>query len=166
MEMYIKNDRVYYKDYSDGKKEHLISIETINHNGNVIYRLNYHTSKKINVSHNIIYKMENMLFEHYHKIALKINEFIEQLPDNTLYKVNGISIEVVYPNGINEQYIDYDFYIYNTDNYTVGSGYYWKCRLNRNDNRIGRRKLYKSCKGFYFKESGFNNYIKNYSIKQ
>ena len=146
---YIKNNKVYYNTGSILK-----SIEVID--GKI--RLNPHDDDNIKIPDAVYNKMKEMLINHYHSIALKVNEFISQLPAGTMIKINNHIIEVI--NYINDDYINYDFYIIYPNN--IGSGYYWSLRLKKDDDRIGRRKIYKSSKGLYFIESGFRTYIHNF----
>ncbi len=153
---YIKNNRVYYN--KDEKPSSVLkSIEMIN--GRI--RLNHHDNSSRKISDEVYDKMKEMLINHYHGIAVKINEFINQL-NEAMIKVNGNLIEIIY--NISHDYINYDFYIIYPDG--ISSGYYWSCRLKKNDARIGRRKLYQSSKGLYFIENGYRNYIDSfYTIK-
>ena len=79
-----------------------------------------------------------------------------------LFRVNPGTLEIIILD--NDSYIYYDFYsLYPVNkNGAIGSGYYWKCRLQKDDDRIGRRKLYRSSKGLYFIESGYRNYLHDY----
>ena len=155
---YIKNDKVYYYKHQEPRSV-LKSIEVID--GQI--RVNHHDNDNIKISNEVYDKMKEMLINYYHNIALKVNEFINQLQDGTMFKVNGNIIETIY--NIDNDYIDYDFYFICPDD-GLGSGYYCSLRLKKDNNRIGRRKLYKSNKGLYFIENGYRNYIDNfYKIK-
>ena len=150
---YIKNNMVYYTKLEEPKPV-LKSIEVINGR----FRLNHHDdhTKKIP---NVVYdKMKQLLINHYHGVALKVDEFIDQLPVGTMVRINGNLIETI--NYINDNYIYYDYYFIYPDG--IGSGYYWSLRLKKDDDRIGRRKLYKSNKGLYFIENGYRNYIDSF----
>ena len=151
---YIKNNKVYYYKHHEPAPV-LKSIEMID--GKI--RLNHHDDHNTNIPDTVYNKMKEMLINHYHGIALKVNEFINQLPAGTMIRVNNNTIETIY--NVSNDYIDYDFYFIYPDG--VGSGYYWSLRLKKDDNRIGRRKLYKSNKGLYFIESGFRNYIDSFN---
>lgn len=150
---YVKNNKVYYYKYQEPTPI-LKSIEVID--GRI--RLNHHDNNNIKIPNEIYNKMKEMLINHYHSIAIKVNEFINQLPAGVMVKINGNLIETIYY--INDNYIDYDFYMIYPDG--IGSGYYWSLRLKKDDERIGRRKVYKSNKGLYFIESGFRNYINSF----
>lgn len=150
---YIKNNNVYYYKYQEPTPI-LKSIEVIDSK----IRLNHHDNCNKIIDDAVYDKMKKMLINHYHGIALKVNEFINQLPDGTMIKVDGHTIETIYH--INNDYIDYDFYIIYPDG--LGSGYYWSSRLKKDDDRIGRRKLYQSSKGLYFIENGYRNYMDNF----
>lgn len=150
---YMKNNRVYYYKYQEPAPV-LKSIEMID--GEI--RFNHHDDSNKNIPNEVYDKMKEMLINHYHSIALKVNEFINQLPAGTMIKLYGHVIETIY--NINDDYIDYDFYIIYPDG--IGSGYYWSLRLKKDDDRIGRRKLYKSSKGLYFIENGYRNYIDDF----
>lgn len=150
---FIKNNQVYYYKHEEPRPI-LKSIEVIA--GKI--RLNHHDNHGRKISNEVYDKMKEMLINHYHNIALKVNEFIEQLNDGTLIKITGDIIEIIY--NVSDDYIDYDFYIIYPDG--VGSGYYWSLRLKKDDPRIGRRKLYKSNKGLYFIENGYRNYINSF----
>ena len=150
---YIKNNKVYYYKYQEPAPV-LKSIEMIN--GKI--RLNHHDNSNKKIPNEVYDKMKEMLINHYHEVALKVNEFINQLRPETMIKVNGNLIEIIY--NISNDYIDYDFYIIYPDG--VGSGYYWSCRLKKDDERIGRRKLYQSSKGLYFMENGYRSYIDSF----
>lgn len=156
---YVKNNKVYYYKHQEPTPI-LKSMEVID--GKI--RLNHHDNHDKKIPDEIYNKMKNILINHYHRIALKVNEFINHLPKNTMYFIDGNIINVVYPNGKNEKYIDYDFYIIYPDG-KISNGYYWKCRLKKNDKRIGRRKIYFTTKGFYFIENGYREYLFKYSIK-
>ncbi len=150
---YIKNNKVYY--HKDEKPSSVLkSIEVIN--GKI--RLNHHDNFSKKISDEVYDKMKNMLINHYHNIALKVNEFINQLNEGTMLKINGNLIEIIYK--ISNDYIDYDFYIIYPDG--ISSGYYWSSRLKKDDSRIGRRKLYQSSKGLYFIENGYRSYIDSF----
>ena len=155
---YIKNDKVYYYKHQEPAAV-LKSIEVIDRQ----IRLNHHDDDNIKIPDEVYDKMKEMLINYYHNIALKVNEFINQLQDGTMFKVNGNIIETIY--NIDNDYIHYDFYFIYPDG--LASGYYCSLRLKKDNNRIGRRKLYKSKKkGLYFIESGYRNYIDNfYKIK-
>ena len=150
---YIKNNKVYYYKYQEPAPI-LKSIEVVN--GRI--RLNHHDDHNTNIPDTVYNKMKNMLINYYHEISLKVNEFINQLPAGTMIKIYGHVIEIIY--NVSDDYIDYDFYIIYPDG--VGSGYYWNLRLKKDDNRIGRRKLYKSSKGLYFIENGYRNYLNSF----
>lgn len=150
---YIKNNKVYYYKHQEPTPV-LKSIEVID--GQI--RLNHHDNDNIKIPNPVYDKMKNMLIDHYHAIALQVNEFIDQLPAGTMIKINNNTIETIY--NVSNDYVDYDFYFIYPDG--VGSGYYWSLRLKKDDNRIGRRKLYKSNKGLYFIESGYRNYLNNF----
>lgn len=150
---YIKNNKVYYYKYYEPAPV-LKSIEMID--GKI--RLNHHDDHNRNIPDTVYNKIKEMLINHYHEIALKVNEFINQLPAGTMIRVNNNTIETIY--NVSNDYIDYDFYFIYPDG--LGSGYYWSCRLKKEDDRIGRRKLYKSSKGLYFIENGFRNYINSF----
>ena len=150
---YIKNNRVYYYKYQEPAPV-LKSIEMVD--GEI--RLNNHDDFNKKISNEIYDKMKEMLINHYHGIALKVNEFINQLPAGTMVKINSHTIETIYK--VSNDYIDYDFYFIYPDG--VGSGYYWSLRLKKDDNRIGRRKVYKSNKGLYFIENGYRNYLNDF----
>ena len=151
---YVKNNKVYYYKHQEPTPI-LKSIEVID--GKI--RLNNHDNCNIIIPDEVYDKMKEMLINHYHSIGLKINEFINQLPTGTMIKVNGHIIEAI--NYINNDYINYDFYII-YPYYSIGSGYYWSCRLKKDDDRIGKRKLYQSSKGLYFIENGYRNYISQF----
>ena len=155
---YIKNNKVYY--HKDEKPSSVLkSIEIIN--GKI--RLNNHDNSSKKISDEVYDKMKEMLINHYHGVALKVNEFINQLNEETMIKINNNLIEIIY--NISNDCIHYDFYIIYPDG--ISSGYYWSCRLKKDDERIGRRKLYKSNKGLYFIESGYRSYIDSfYKIKE
>lgn len=154
---YVKNNKVYYYKYQEPTPI-LKSIEVID--GKI--RLNHHDNSNTKIPNEVYDKMKNMLIDHYHGVALKVNEFINQLPAGTMIKVNSNTIETIY--NVSNDYIDYDFYFIYPDG--VGSGYYWCLRLKKEDNKIGRRKLYKSSKGIYFIENNYRNYINSfYKIK-
>lgn len=89
-----------------------------------------------------------------------INNFINTLePD--LYKVNNGTLETI--NIINNNYIQYDFRsLFNTYKFLVGSGYYNNKYGKINDDRIGKRKLYQTTKGYYFIENGIRCYLNDY----
>ena len=151
---YIKNNKVYYNDfkgYGINSGSILKSIEVID--GKI--RLNHHDDHKKEIPDAVYDKMKEMLINHYHEVALKVNEFINQLPAGTMVRINSHTIETIY--NIDNNYIDYDFYMIYPDG--IGSGYYWSLRLKKDDSRIGRRKVYKSNKGLYFIENGYRNYI-------
>ena len=150
---YLKNNKVYYYKYQEPAPV-LKSIEMVD--GEI--RLNHHDNSNTKIPNKVYDKMKEMLINHYHGIALKINEFINQLPAGTMIKINGNVLEVIY--NLSNDYIDYDFYFIYPDG--LGSGYYWSCRLKKDDSRIGRRKLYKSSKGLYFLENGYRNYIDSF----
>lgn len=150
---YIKNNKVYYYKYEEPTPI-LKSIETID--GKI--RLNHHDDDNIKIPDAVYDKMKQMLINHYHSIAVKINEFIDQLPAGTMINVHGDVIEIIYD--VFNDYIHYDFYIIYPDG--IGSGYYWSLRLKKDDNRIGRRKLYLSNKGLYFIENGYRNYLNDF----
>lgn len=150
---YIKNNKVYYYKHQEPTPI-LKSIEVID--GEI--RLNHHDNHDKKIPDEIYDKMKNMLIDHYHGIALKVNEFINQLVAGTMIKIHGDIIEIIYD--ISNEYIHYDFYIIYP--YGVGSGYYWFLRLKKDDDRIGRRKLYKSSKGLYFIENGYRSYINSF----
>lgn len=155
---YIKNNKVYYYKHQEPAPV-LKSIEMVD--GKI--RLNHHDDHNRNIPDTVYNKMKQMLIDYYHSIALHVNKFINELPAGTLIKIHGNIIETIY--NISNDYIDYDSYFIYPDG--VGSGYYWSLRLKRDDNRIGRRKLYKSNKGLYFIENGFRNYIDSfYRIKK
>lgn len=158
---YIKGNKVYYsnfKGYGINTGSILKSIEVIDSK----IRLNHHDDHKKQIPDAVYDKMKEMLINHYHGIALKINEFINQLPRDVMVRINGNIIETIY--NIDNDYIEYDWYFIYPDG--VGSGYYWSLRLKKEDPRIGRRKLYKSSKGMYFIENGYRNYIDSfYTIK-
>lgn len=155
---YIKNNKVYY--YKNQEPAPILkSIEVID--GKI--RLNHHDNHRKKIDDAVYDKMKEMLINHYHGIALKVNEFINQLPTGTMIKVNGNIIEIIF--NISNDYINYDFYIIYPEGISssgISSGYYWSLRLKKNDNRIGRRKLYKSNKGLYFLENGYRNYISQF----
>lgn len=154
---YIKNNKVYYnkfQGYGINTGSVLKSIEIID--GKI--RFNHHDNSNKKISNEVYDKMKEMLINHYHQIGLKVNEFINQLRPGTMIKVNGNLIEIIY--NISNDYIDYDFYIIYPDG--ISSGYYWSLRLKKDDDRIGRRKLYKSSKGLYFLENGYRNYINSF----
>lgn len=150
---YIKNNKVYYYKHQEPTPI-LKSIEMID--GEI--RLNHHDNCNTKIPDTVYDKMKEMLIDYYHEIALKVNEFIKQLPAGTMIKVYGHVIEIVY--NVSNDYIDYDFYIIYPDG--IGAGYYWSSRLKKEDPRIGRRKLYKSNKGIYFMENGYRNYIDDF----
>lgn len=150
---YVKNNNVYYYKYQEPTPI-LKSIEVIA--GKI--RLNHHDNSNTKIPNEVYDKMKNMLINHYHGIGIKVNEFINQLKPGTMIKVTGEIIEIIY--NISNDYIDYDFYIIYPDN--IGSGYYWSLRLKKDDDRIGRRKIYKSSKGIYFIENGYRNYISQF----
>lgn len=155
---YIKNDRVYYSKLEEPRPV-LKSIEVID--GRI--RLNHHDDSNKKIPNEVYDKMKEMLINHYHKVALKVNEFINQLPAGTMFKINSHTIETIYK--VSNDYVDYDVYFIYPDG--IGSGYYWSCRLKKDDDRIGRRKIYKSSKGIYFLENGYRNYIDSfYKIKE
>lgn len=154
---YVKNNRVYYYKYQEPTAV-LKSIEVVD--GEI--RLNHHDNSNTKIPNEIFDKMKEMLINHYHEIALKVNEFINQLPAGTMIRVNNNTIETIYK--VSDDYIDYDFYFIYPDG--VGSGYYWSLRLKKDDNRIGRRKLYKSNKGLYFLDNGYRNYLHSFKIKK
>ena len=149
---YIKNNKVYYKHQEPTPI--LKSIEVID--GKI--RLNHHDNSNKQIPDTVYNKMKNMLINYYHEIGLKVNEFINQLPAGTMFKINSHTIETIY--NINNDYIDYDFYIIYPDG--ISSGYYWSLRLKKNDDRIGKRKIYKSNRGIYFIENGYRNYIDSF----
>ena len=150
---YIKNNKVYYYKHQEPTPI-LKSIEVID--GKI--RLNHHDDFNKKISDEVYDKMKEILINHYHGIGIRVNEFINQLNEGTMIKVNGNLIEIIYI--ISHDYIDYDFYIIYP--YGIGSGYYWSCRLKKDDSRIGRRKLYKSSKGLYFIENGYRSYIDSF----
>lgn len=150
---YIKNNKIYYSK-DEEPNPILKSIEVINSR----IRLNHHDNSSKKISDEVYDKMKNMLINHYHEIGIKVNEFINQLPTGTMIKVNGNIIEAIY--NINNDYINYDFYIIYPDG--ISSGYYWSSRLKKDDSRIGKRKLYKSNKGLYFIENGYRSYIDSF----
>ena len=150
---YIKNNMVYYTKLEEPRPI-LKSIEMID--GKI--RLNHHDNYNTKIPNEVYDKMKEMLINHYHGIGIKINEFINQLPVGTMVRINANTIETIY--NIDNDYIHYDFYFIYPDG--IGSGYYWSLRLKKDDERIGRRKLYKSSKGLYFIESGFRTYIHNF----
>lgn len=150
---YIKNDKIYYYKHQEPKPV-LKSIEVID--GQI--RLNHHDDHKEKISDTVYDKMKQMLINHYHGVGLKVNEFINQLPAGTMIKVNSNTIETIYK--VSDDYIYYDFYFIYPDG--IGSGYYWSLRLKKDDNRTGRRKVYKSNKGLYFLENGYRNYINSF----
>lgn len=150
---YVKNNKVYYYKYQEPTPI-LKSIEVIDSR----IRLNHHDNCNKKIPNTVYNKMKEMLINHYHKIALKVNKFIDQLPAGAKVKVNGNLIEIIY--NISNNYIHYDFYIIYPDR--IGSGYYWSLRLKKDDSRIGRRRLYKSKKGLYFMENGYRNYIDSF----
>ena len=155
--------RVYYTEklINDNKINNvMISMGVINGT----YEKQYHSSDKHFIPQDIELEMQNILYEYYHGLALVVNKFIKELPINSLYKVTTGFIIVLYPNGINEKYIDYDRYYYRTG--IVGSGYYWKARLQKDDMRIGRRKLYINSKGYYIIENGYREFVKDFSINK
>lgn len=150
---YVKNNKVYYYKHQEPTPI-LKSIEVIN--GQI--RLNHHDDCNKIIDDVVYDKMKKMLINHYHSIALKINEFINQLPAGTMIKVHGDVMEII--NYINDDYINYDFYIIYPGG--ISSGYYWSCRLKKNDDRIGRRKIYKSNKGQFFMQDGYRSYIDSF----
>lgn len=150
---YIKNNQIYYYKHQEPTPI-LKSIEVVD--GKI--RLNHHDNCNTKIPDAVYDKMKQMLINHYHGIAIKVNEFINQLPAGTMFKINSHTIETIYK--VSNDYIDYDVYFIYPDG--VGSGYYWSLRLKKDDERIGRRKLYKSNKGLYFMESGFRTYIHNF----
>lgn len=93
-----------------------------------------------------------------------IMEYINTLSPHKqiLFRVNPGTLEVI--TWDNDKYIDYDFYpLYpHKKNGAIGSGYYWRCRLQKDDDRIGKRKLYRSSKGLYFIESDIRHYLNEY----
>jgi len=154
---YVKNSKVYYYKHQEPTPI-LKSIEIID--GKI--RLNHHDNHDKKIPDEVYDKMKEMLINHYHAIAIEVNKFINQLQDGTMFKVQGDIIEIIY--NISDDYLNYDFYIIYPDG--IGSGYYWSLRLKKDDNRIGRRKIYKSSKSQYFIENGFRTYIHNfYKIK-
>ena len=159
---YIKNNKVYYYKHQEPAPI-LKSIEVID--GEI--RLNHHDCNK-KIPDAVYDKMKEMLINHYHGVALKVNEFINQLLPGTMIKIHGDVIEIIYD--VSNDYIHYDFYTIYPDGISssgISSGYYWSLRLKKDDSRIGRRKLYKSSKGLYFIENGYRNYINNfYKIKE
>ena len=150
---YIKNDRVYYSKLEEPRPV-LKSIEVID--GRI--RLNHHDDCNTKIPNEVYDKMKETLINYYHEIALKVNEFINQLPAGTMIRVNNNTIETIY--NVSNDYIDYDFYFIYPDG--LGSGYYWSCSLIKDDERIGRRKVFKSSKGLYFIENGYRNYINSF----
>lgn len=150
---YIKNNKVYYYKHQEPTPI-LKSIEVIDNK----IRLNHHDNCNTKIPNEVYDKMKQMLINHYHGVGLKVNEFINQLPAGTMFKINSHTIETIY--NISNDYIHYDFYIIYPDR--IGSGYYWSLRLKKDDVRIGRRKLYKSSKGLYFIENGYRNYINSF----
>lgn len=153
---YIKNNKVYYYKHQEPTPV-LKSIEVIN----AKIRLNHHDNYNKNIPNEVYDKMKEMLINHYHEIALKVNEFIDQLPAGAMIKINNNTIETIY--NVSNDYVDYDFYFIYPDG--VGSGYYWSLRLKKDDDRIGKRKVYKSNKGLYFLENGYRNYLHDFKIK-
>lgn len=150
---YVKNNRVYYSKYEEPKPI-LKSIEMID--GKI--RLNHHDNHNTKIPNEVYDKMKQMLINHYHGIALKVNEFLKQLNPDTMIRINGYVIETIYQ--VSNDYIDYDWYFIYPDG--IGAGCYWSARLKKEDHRIGRRKLYKSSKGLYFIENGYRNYIHSF----
>jgi len=159
---YIRGNKVYYsnfKGYGINTGSISKSIEVIN--GKI--RLNHHDDHRKKIDDTIYDKMKKMLIDHYHGVALKVDGFINQLPTGTMIKITGQVLETIYQ--ISNNYIYYDFYFIYPDK--ISNGFYWSLRLKRDDNKTGRRKLYKSSKGIYFIENNYRNYIDSfYTIKK
>lgn len=95
--------------------------------------------------------------------ATTINNFINEL-NIDLYKVNNGTLETI--NILDDGYIDFEFRsLFYTYKFIVGTGYFWRCRLQRNDERIGMRKLYRTSKGLYFNLFGHRYYLSEFIKK-
>lgn len=124
---------------------------------------------KITKEYRILCERERLAKYGYDKIdncieeAFNIMEYLKSLEGNVLFRVNIGTLEVIQLNEDSGN-VDYDFKSLMTDinNYKVGTGYYWKSRLTKNDDRIGRRKLYETKKGQYFMDCGVRHYLNDY----
>lgn len=93
--------------------------------------------------------------------GFNIMEYINSIQGNVLYKVNVGTLEIVVIDG-DHVYYDFITLMQYINNYKIGTGYYWKQRLKKDDDRIGKRKIYKSNKGEYFIENGRRCYLNEY----